>query len=163
MLEGNDFFRSGNNFCMEVQWCLILLCHGSLWLANVSLRHILLADTQSNHIFIHLCTGNLKVKESNNMFSWIHFLAVNELLCLFFFFQYWGLNSGLWACEAGALLLEPHLYSFLLWLCWDRGSFSAQTGLDSYFIFPDRCWDDWLMPLSSAIGWGGSSFLPMLA
>jgi hypothetical protein len=33
----------------------------------------------------------------------------------------WGLNSGLWACKVGALLLEPHLQSILLWLFWKWG------------------------------------------
>jgi hypothetical protein len=30
-------------------------------------------------------------------------------LVFFFFFQYWGLNSGLYACKEGTLLLKPCL------------------------------------------------------
>jgi hypothetical protein len=33
-----------------------------------------------------------------------------------------GLNSGLCTCKAGALPLEPHLQSILLWLFWRWGS-----------------------------------------
>jgi hypothetical protein len=35
---------------------------------------------------------------------------------IFVFWWEWGLNSGLCACKAGTLLLEPHLQSTLLWL-----------------------------------------------
>jgi hypothetical protein len=30
----------------------------------------------------------------------------------------WGLNLGLFTCNAGTLQLEPHLQSILLWLFW---------------------------------------------
>jgi hypothetical protein len=33
----------------------------------------------------------------------------------------WGLNSGLHACTAGAVLLEPHLQSILFWSFWRWG------------------------------------------
>jgi hypothetical protein len=40
----------------------------------------------------------------------------------YFIFSWdWGLNSELYACKAGALLLEAHLESILLWLFWRRG------------------------------------------
>jgi hypothetical protein len=32
-----------------------------------------------------------------------------------------GLNSGVHACKAGTLQLEPHLQSILLWLLWNWG------------------------------------------
>jgi hypothetical protein len=41
-----------------------------------------------------------------------------------FFFHFFlcvenfGLNSGLHACKAGTVPLEPHLQSILLWLFW---------------------------------------------
>jgi hypothetical protein len=34
-------------------------------------------------------------------------------LCIFFCGTGWGLNSGLWVCKAGALLLELHLQPHL--------------------------------------------------
>jgi hypothetical protein len=38
-----------------------------------------------------------------------------------FFWWDWGLNSGLCTCKAGAVPLEPHLHSILLWLFWRWG------------------------------------------
>jgi hypothetical protein len=35
---------------------------------------------------------------------------------LFIYLWDWDLNSGLCYCKGGALLLEPHLWSILLWL-----------------------------------------------
>jgi hypothetical protein len=42
-----------------------------------------------------------------------------------------SLNSGLCTCKTGALPLEPHLQSILLWLFWSWGSCDlfAQAGL----------------------------------
>jgi hypothetical protein len=51
------------------------------------------------------------------------------------------LNSGLHACKAGTLPLEPHLQSILLWLFWRWGGVS-QT------ICP--CWPWTSIPLFSA-------------
>jgi hypothetical protein len=39
----------------------------------------------------------------------------------FFFLVVLGLKSGLQTCKAGALSLEPHLQSILLWLLWSKG------------------------------------------
>jgi hypothetical protein len=39
------------------------------------------------------------------------------------------LNSGLHACKAGALLLEPRLQSILLWLFWSWGLVNYLPGL----------------------------------
>jgi hypothetical protein len=41
--------------------------------------------------------------------------ALSLFLSFFLFFSEWdwGLNSELWVCKAGVLLLEPHLQSFL--------------------------------------------------
>jgi hypothetical protein len=62
-----------------------------------------------------LCLANiilfLKLK---NYFDKIKFIKK--------FFQYWDLNSGLWACKAGALPHGPHLQSIFLWLFWRWGS-----------------------------------------
>jgi hypothetical protein len=46
------------------------------------------------------------------------------LLCLFIYlFSWdWGLSSRLCAYKAGALSLETHLQSILLWLFWRWGS-----------------------------------------
>jgi hypothetical protein len=40
-------------------------------------------------------------------------------ICLFWWD--WGLKTGLWACKAGTLLIEPHLLSILPWLFWKWG------------------------------------------
>jgi hypothetical protein len=42
------------------------------------------------------------------------------------------LNSGLYTCKAGALSLELHLRSILLWLFWEIGSYElfAQASLE---------------------------------
>jgi hypothetical protein len=42
--------------------------------------------------------------------------------CYFFFSWDCGLNSGFHFCKAGALPLEPHLQSILVWLFWKWGS-----------------------------------------
>jgi hypothetical protein len=42
-----------------------------------------------------------------------------DIITLSFFFWWdWSLHSGLQACKAGTLPLEPHLQSTLLWLFW---------------------------------------------
>jgi hypothetical protein len=62
--------------------------------------------------------------------------TLNKLVSqsFFFFFFWWdcGLNSGLRTCKAGALLLEPHLQTILLWLFLEMGSLEhfAQAGLE---------------------------------
>jgi hypothetical protein len=49
-------------------------------------------------------------------------LLVGRVFCVVVLFWWgWGLNSGLCGCKAGALLLEPHLQSILLWLFWRWG------------------------------------------
>jgi hypothetical protein len=59
----------------------------------------------------------------------------------FFFFLeglwYWGLNSGLGACKAGALPLEPQLQSILLWVFWRWGLMSCLPELASSLSPPD--------------------------
>jgi hypothetical protein len=42
-------------------------------------------------------------------------------LFIYFFWWDWSLNSVLCTCKAGALLLEPHLKSILLWLFFGDG------------------------------------------
>jgi hypothetical protein len=51
-----------------------------------------------------------------------------------FFLWNWGLNSGLHACKTGALLLEVHLQSILLWLFWRWGltNYLAWASLESW-------------------------------
>jgi hypothetical protein len=56
-----------------------------------------------------------KVQEDSIVTVWLR--AIYLSLHLFFWWD-WGLNSGLCAGKAGALLLEPHLQSILLWLFW---------------------------------------------
>jgi hypothetical protein len=53
--------------------------------------------------------------------QWIDFFLFKKL-----FWKDWGLNSWLHSCKAGALQLEPHLQSILLWLFW---SFSLMNSL----------------------------------
>jgi hypothetical protein len=60
------------------------------------------------------------------------------LFKLFFFFCWdWGLNSGICTCKAGALLLEPHPQSILLWLFWRWGLLSPLPRLDWNLDLPD--------------------------
>jgi hypothetical protein len=40
------------------------------------------------------------------------------LLIFFYSWQHWGLNSGLCPCKAGAVPVESHLQSMLVWLFW---------------------------------------------
>jgi hypothetical protein len=47
----------------------------------------------------------------------------------FFFWWDWGLNSGLCICKAGALQLEPHFQSILVWLFWRRGVAKFEASL----------------------------------
>jgi hypothetical protein len=47
---------------------------------------------------------------------------ISVYLSFFFFFWWdWSLNSGICAWKAGALPLEPHFQSILLWLFWRWG------------------------------------------
>jgi hypothetical protein len=48
-----------------------------------------------------------------------------------------GLNSGLHVCKAGALLLEPHLQSILLWLFWRWDLANYLPGLAWKHASPD--------------------------
>jgi hypothetical protein len=50
-------------------------------------------------------------------------------VCLFVLVG-WGLNPGLHTCKAGALALETHLQSILLWLFWKWGLTSYLPGAD---------------------------------
>jgi hypothetical protein len=50
------------------------------------------------------------------------YLASESPEGFFFFLMGCGLNSGLHTCRAGALPLEPHIQSILLWLFGDRVS-----------------------------------------
>jgi hypothetical protein len=47
---------------------------------------------------------------------------------VFWFWWDWGLNSGLWTCQTGALWCEPYLQSIFLWLFWRWGSFKLFAG-----------------------------------
>jgi hypothetical protein len=58
-------------------------------------------------------------------------LFLLSLLLLF------GLNSMLQACKTGAVLLEPHLQSILLWLFWRWGLLNYLLRLTSYLNIPD--------------------------
>jgi hypothetical protein len=49
----------------------------------------------------------------------------------FFSLWDWGLNSGLCACKAGALLLEPQPQTILVWLFWRWGLVIYLPGLAS--------------------------------
>jgi hypothetical protein len=57
-----------------------------------------------------------------------------RLFCFVLFFCCvgdWGLNSGLCTCKAGAVPLEPHLQSVLLWFLEMRSyELFAQAGLE---------------------------------
>jgi hypothetical protein len=64
---------------------------------------------QLSHIFFK------KKKQSQSVF----------LVNLFFWWE-WDLNTGLWACKAGAIPLEPYLQSILPCLFW-------RWGLANYF------------------------------
>jgi hypothetical protein len=63
----------------------------------------------------------------------------------FFFGRDWGLNSGLCTCKPGALPIDPHLQSILLWLFWRWGLENYFTGLASNCNPPDlslpRSWN----------------------
>jgi hypothetical protein len=55
----------------------------------------------------------------------------------FFFGRTWALNSRLHTCIAGALLLDPHFQSTLLWLFWRWGLGNYLPRLDSNCYSPD--------------------------
>jgi hypothetical protein len=61
---------------------------------------------------------NLTLPSSLN---YSHELPGPGMNLLFFFWWTWGLNSQLCTCKAGALPLEAHLQSILLWLFWRWG------------------------------------------
>jgi hypothetical protein len=42
-----------------------------------------------------------------------------------------GLNSGLHACKAGTLLLEPHLQFILLWIFWGLANYLPRVASNS--------------------------------
>jgi hypothetical protein len=67
----------------------------------------------------------------------------------------WGLNLGLCTCKAGALLLEPHLQSILLWLFWRWGLVFVPrlaSNCDSPISFFGYRWDNRCTPPYPAIG-----------
>jgi hypothetical protein len=70
------------------------------------------------------------------MFTIKPFLSHEITECLFwafffFFLVVQGLNSGLRACKADALLPETHHLSFLLWLFWRWDVVNYLPGLTS--------------------------------
>jgi hypothetical protein len=64
-----------------------------------------------------------------NYFNDICSLSLSLFLCLLSL-RYWGLNSRLWAWEAGTLLLEPHPSPFHSGYFGDRVWLFVQVGLD---------------------------------
>jgi hypothetical protein len=72
--------------------------------------------------------------------SWgVHGFAICLIFLFFFsFWWFWGLNSGLCTCKAGALLLVLHFRSILCWLFCQWGSFSlfAWAGLETWSSWP---------------------------
>jgi hypothetical protein len=54
-----------------------------------------------------------------------------------FFLRDWNLNSQHHTCKAGALPLEPHLQSSLLWLFWRQSLMIYLRGLTSNLDPPD--------------------------
>jgi hypothetical protein len=65
-------------------------------------------------------------------FFWAIPPALKWIFFFFFFLQYWGLNSGIHSCKAGALLLKP-LHQPCLWgFFWDRVSWTICLRLASH-------------------------------
>jgi hypothetical protein len=56
-------------------------------------------------------------------------ISLRVCIWFFFFWCYWGLNSGLHACKKGTLSLETHLQPILLWLLWRWGPEKYLPGL----------------------------------
>jgi hypothetical protein len=66
--------------------------------------------------------------------NWVSNLSTIFSIYYLFFWWDWYLNSGLHDCKAGALPLEPHLQSILLWLFWTWGSCKPAPGESSVLL-----------------------------
>jgi hypothetical protein len=82
----------------------------------------------------------------------------------FLFFLFWwdqSLNSGLFTCKAGALLLEPCLQPILLWLFWRWGLVNYLPSLGLNPDLPDlslpnrQGYSCEALHTATWVGWGG--------
>jgi hypothetical protein len=97
--------------------------------------------------------------------QWMDVWVVFTLGLVFFFWHYWGLNSGLWACWVGTAPLEPHLLT-LCFSCFSNRVLCfcpGWPGPQSYLCLLGSWNDRYVLPWTTYwLRCGLSNFLPGL-